>query len=110
MSAFQKLVYSVNYVHAAEPLFQKRAAVVQGKEEAPDALGEGEEAEEVNGTAVHLQALMLVIAGCDVACSAGVQWLMSIRGSEDQRLLHAALICSCTQSVCKACYGADFRF
>ena len=30
----------------AEPLFQKRAAVVQGKEEAPDSLGEEEESPE----------------------------------------------------------------
>jgi len=29
----------------ADPLFQKRAAIVQGKEEAPDALGQEEEDE-----------------------------------------------------------------
>lgn len=57
MSAFQKLVFSVNYLHAAEPLFQKRASVVQGKEEAPDALGEAEEAEEDKGTAAQQRIL-----------------------------------------------------
>ena len=33
-------------LHTAEPLFQKRAAIVQGKEEAPSTLEEGEEEEE----------------------------------------------------------------
>ena len=40
----------------AEPLFQKRAAVVQGKEEAPDSLGEEEEdpeAEPEKGNSRH---------------------------------------------------------
>ena len=40
-----------------EPLFQKRAAVVQGKEEAPDSLGEEEEspeAEPEKGASPHL--------------------------------------------------------
>lgn len=45
-------MYSASCLHAAEPLFQKRAAVVQGKEEAPDSLPEGEQAEEEKGTAV----------------------------------------------------------
>ena len=46
------LVCPASCLHAAEPLFQKRAAVVQGKEEAPDSLPEGEEAEEEKGTSV----------------------------------------------------------
>lgn len=44
----EQVALQKKYEKLWEPLFQKRAAVVQGKEEAPDALGEGEEAEEVN--------------------------------------------------------------
>lgn len=36
-------------IFSAVPLFEKRAAVVQGKVEVPDSLGEGEETEDETG-------------------------------------------------------------
>ena len=44
----------------AEPLFQKRAAIVQGKEEAPDSLGQEaeEEQEKEAGTQTRLFATL----------------------------------------------------
>lgn len=39
---------------AAEPLFDKRAAIVQGKEEAPDSLGGEEEEDKAAGMQQHL--------------------------------------------------------